>query len=284
MQVQSVTDDIFVNLASSDSIYDGWGANQTFIITDEGVIVVDTGFTNKIAHSLLREIRKRTDKPIKLVINTHDHSDHVFGNSVFGETTILAHSKCRTRIIGRGEERITAYRKFDKTLKGALRGLSITPPQTAYNRDFTKRMGKKALKLIHPSEGAHTSGDTMILLPDDKILISGDVLSVNYHPNLEDANIPAWLNMLDDIKKMKIDQIVPGHGSVSSKDHVSIFADYIRKFNSGARKRAKEGTKEAPVIDGSEDWKLKMIVERNFRLLYNKYSGAEQFLGDVIPR
>ncbi|MBM3898180.1 MAG: MBL fold metallo-hydrolase [Thaumarchaeota archaeon] len=282
MPVKQVAENVFVNLGKSDSIHDGWGANQTFIVTHDGVILIDTGFTNKISYSLLKEIKKRTYKPVKLVINTHDHSDHVFGNSVF-EATILAHENCKTRIIGRGEERIKAYRRLGRKLKEDLDGISIAPPQRTYKEGFVEYFGEKTLKIIHPKKGAHTDGDTMVLLPDDKVLISGDVLSVNYHPNIEDANLPAWLNRLEEIKGMRIDQIVPGHGTISSKEHVGTFASYLRKFDTEVRKRVKEGTKDIPILEGSEDWKLKMIVERNFRLLYNKYSGAEQFY-DAIPR
>jgi cyclase len=283
MPVKQVADDVFVNLGKSDSIYDGWGANQTFIITDAGVILIDTGFTNRISYSLLKEIKQRTDKPVKLVINTHDHSDHAFGNSVFVEATILAHDNCRARIIQRGEERIKVYRRFDRKLKEDLNGISITPPQRTYKKDFTEHFGEKTLKIIHPAKGAHTNGDTMVLLPEDKILISGDVLSVNYHPNLEDANLSAWLNTLEEIKKMQVEHIIPGHGTMPSKEYIGIFANYLRKFDVEVRKRVKEGTKDIPIIDESENWKLRMIVERNFRLLYDKYSGAEQFY-DVIPR
>ena len=283
MPLQRIADDVFANLGKSDSIYDGWGANQTFIITDAGVILVDTGFTSSISRSLLQEIKKNTDKPVKLVINTHDHSDHIFGNSLFSKATILAHANCTARIIERGEERIEAYRKFDKRLKEDIMGLSIIPPQKTYSKDFAEHIGERTLKMIHPPKGAHTNGDTMVLLPDEKILISGDIISVNYHPNLEDANISAWIRLLEVVKKLKIDQIIPGHGAVASKEHVGIFADYLRKFDAEVRKSVNEGTKEVPIIDGSEAWNLKMIVERNFRLLYNKYSGAEQFY-DAIPR
>ena len=78
----------------------------------------------------------------------------------------------------------------------------------------------------------------MILLPDDRILISGDALSVNYHPNLEDADIPAWLDLLGEIKAMNVDQIIPGHGSISSRGHVNVFVNYLKKFDSEVRKRA----------------------------------------------
>jgi glyoxylase-like metal-dependent hydrolase (beta-lactamase superfamily II) len=283
MPVKQVAENVFVNLGNSDSVYDGWGANQTFIITYAGVILIDTGFTSRISNSLLKEIKKRTNKHVRLVINTHDHSDHVFGNSVFAKATILAHNHCRARIIERGQERIKAYRRLDRKLKEDLDGISIVPPQRTYEEGFAENFGGTTLKIMHPAKGAHTKGDTMVLLPEDKILISGDVLSVNYHPNLEDADLPAWLSTLEAIKEMRVDQIVPGHGPVSSKEYLGIFESYLKSFDKEVRKQAKKGAKDIPMIEGSEDWKLKMIVERNFRLLYNKYSGAEQFY-DAIPR
>jgi len=107
LKVERVYGNAYARIADGDSIYDGWGANQGFITTKEGAVVVDTGFTAGSAKGLLREVRKRSPAPARLVVNTHDHSDHVFGNSIFDPLSpaFVAHANCRpgsSRWVGTG--------------------------------------------------------------------------------------------------------------------------------------------------------------------------------------
>jgi glyoxylase-like metal-dependent hydrolase (beta-lactamase superfamily II) len=280
LKVERVSRRAYARIADGDSIYDGWGANQGFVTTIEGAAVVDTGFTFGSATSLLREVRKESPAPVRFVVNTHDHSDHVFGNSIFDEISpaIIAHANCRARLIEMGTERISGYRRFDATLRSALKGLRICPPRITYQEEIDFTLGETTLRLLHPGKGAHTSGDTMVYLPDEKVLFAGDVLWVGYHPNLEDADIGGWLRALGGISKMSVDHIVPGHGPVAGKSSVAPLAKYLRNFDASFKRLVREGVPkeriaEELVMEGTEEWRLKMIVERNVSVLYERYRG-----------
>jgi cyclase len=278
LKVERVSGSAFARIADGDSIYDGWGANQGFITTKEGAVVVDTGFTAGAARALLSEVKKKGRTPARLVVNTHDHSDHVFGNSIFDELspTIMAHANCRARLIEMGKERMNGYRRFDKRLKTALNGLRICPPRLTYEEEMDFMLGGKRIRLLHPRRAAHTTGDTMVFMPDEKVLFAGDVLWVGYHPNLEDADIEGWLSALEAISRMRVDYIVPGHGPVADKTSIAPLAKYIRDFDAMFRRLVREGLSKGRIaeelaMEGTEEWLLKMIVERNVGVLYERY-------------
>ena len=278
MKVERVSGNAYARIADGDSIYDGWGANQGFVATKEGTVIVDTGFTSSSARGLLREVKKRAPAPARLVVNTHDHSDHVFGNSAFDELSpaILAHTNCRTRLLEMGRVRMNGYLRFDARLRSALKGLRIVPPQITYEDEMDFRVGGTRLRLVHPQSGAHTTGDTMVLLPDERVLFAGDVIWVGFHPNLEDANIEGWLNALEAVSKMGVDHIVPGHGPVADKSCIAPLAKYLRYFDANFIRLARENVPkrqiaQSVVTEGTEEWKLKMIVERNVDILYDRY-------------
>jgi cyclase len=274
-----VSEGVYAVLGKSDSIYDGWGANQGFIVTDGGVVVVDTGFTKTASENLMREIKAKTKEPIRLVVNTHDHSDHVFGNSVFALAcpATISHTVCKTQLVKFGDSRMQGYRKLDARLRESINGLKITPPSATYDDDFTLRVGETEIKFIHPLNGAHTRGDTILYLPQRRVLFAGDIAWVKYHPNLEDANIPGWIGALERIDKMDVEDVVPGHGEVAGKESCRSLSEYLSRFDDKFKEMATKGdpkdriTKE--LLDlGESDWKLPMIVERNVEILYPRYA------------
>ncbi len=282
MKLQRVSGRAFARIAEGDSIYDGWGANQGFLTTREGNMVVDTGFTARAAKGLLHDVRAKSSAPIRLVVNSHDHSDHVFGNSVFGKVSscIVAHANCRSRLLELGRERIVGYRNFDTRLRSALLGLRIHPAQLTYEDGMDFTLGETTVKLIHPKDGAHTTGDTMVLIPEEKVLFAGDVVWVDYHPNLEDANIEGWIRALEAISKMDVDYVVPGHGPVSDKSCVAPLARYLRDYDRRFRSLVRDGVPRQELakeleIAGTDEWSLKMIVGRNVDALYERYRASE---------
>lgn len=270
-----IAEGIYSFTAEGDAMIHGWGANQGFIITSEGVVVVDTGFTRLRAEELRSEIRKITDYPIALVINTHDHSDHVFGNSVIAgiRTPILSHVTCNKNVSQYGIGRMESYRSDIETVRTALEGLDILPSSETYESDFSFDLGEKRFEIIHPDRGAHTLGDTMVFLPDDGILFTGDVMWEKYHPNLEDANIQGWMTALEEMSQLKLRRVLPGHGPPTTKESVLEFRDYLRRFDEWMRSSFNAFNNPVTMIfddPESQDWKLQMIVNRNIAKLYER--------------
>lgn len=278
MKTERLSEKTYARIASGDSIYDGWGANQGLLTTRDGTVVVDTGFTAGSAKGLLREAKRKGPKPVRLVVNTHDHSDHVFGNAIFEESNsiIVAQANCRSRLLELGRERMNGYRRFDARLRSALQGLRVCPAQVTYREGMEFSIGGTTVRLVHPGRGAHTSGDTMVLLPEERVLFAGDVMWVEYHPNLEDADIEGWLGALEEVSRMGVDYIVPGHGPVADKRSVAPLARYLREFDRKFTRLVRDGVPRGRIaeeleIAGTSEWRLKMIIQRNVDVLYEKY-------------
>lgn len=277
MEVMQVADGVFAAIGVNDSIYEGWGANQGFVVTDGGVVVIDTGFTRPRASGLLREIRRVTGRRVRLVVNTHDHSDHTFGNSVFREAgaTMISHSVCRRRFSDLGPGRIARYRQVDSRMRARLSGLSVAVPELSYEHGMTFSVGDTPISFIHPEGGAHTLGDTMVLLPRQNVLFAGDVLWTHYHPNLEDSNIPGWIDALKEIKRLDLAAVVPGHGRPSPEGAIDELADYLLAFDSQFAKLRRQDVPMKQIagrlkLPHSKSWELKMIVKMNVEALYGR--------------
>lgn len=276
MGLIGISKGVFAFLGEDDTMEEGWGANQGFVATDAGVVVIDTGFTMGRAEGLRGAIRQETSAPIKLVVNTHDHSDHVFGNSVFADDDplIVSHSWCRKRLHRLGPRRLAGYTKV-QGMASRLKGLTILEPQAVFDRGFELTLGGVRFALIHP-RGAHTLGDTMVYLPEQKVLFAGDVLWKDYHPNLEDADITGWLTALKELSRMDVKQVVPGHGPVTDPGSAQVLANYISRFdhlvNEAVSRGSPLGDVEKDIMQpDNESWKLRMIVRRNLDILSPRY-------------
>jgi cyclase len=193
----------------------GYMVNSALIIGDDSAIVIDTGFTDEIGAMLARHYARITDKPIKVVINTHHHGDHSLGNAAFPQARILSSEECRKLALEHGPTWLsiietTAGRKFPNTR-------IITATET-YPKDSRTELTLAGVRMVFwVPEAAHTPGDMMIWLPDDQVLLAGDVLVNQVAPSFRDARLPEWIKTLEEVQSLPIKTIVPGHGPLMSK-------------------------------------------------------------------
>lgn len=115
-----------------------------------------------------------------------------------------------------------------------MKGTTSAYPVLAYGDRMTIDIGGQHIELIHARQ-SHTSGDTLVYLPDRKILFAGDILFTNYHPYLGEGNIEEWAKELDDIKSMDVEKIIPGHGPLSGKKDLEDMKEYILLFDQKAK-------------------------------------------------
>ncbi len=257
-----------------DSVYGGYGANQGFVILEESVLVFDTGFTNVQVSRLLASVRKVTDKKIRYIVNSHDHSDHVFGNFYLvrhlKDAIIVSQEICKSRLLDLGSKRLADYRSRDSRLRGLLGEVKITLPNLTYSELNLKiNIEGTQMFLVHPETGAHTLGDTMILLPRKNVIFAGDILWNGFLPNLEDANLEGWINTLSNIDTTGYRKLLPGHGKVCSRKEVDVFLDYLKKVLENLRnidnplKDEVSKLRNCFAIEGTEIWKMRGIIDWN---------------------
>jgi cyclase len=188
----------------------GAGGNTGFIVGSNGVIVIDAKTTADSARAMLAEIARITPKPVTHVILTHSDADHVNGLMGFPKgLAIIAHENCKNEMLealNGGPAAMAALRDY-------------LPTQTIANTSDLTIDGVH-LRLLHLAP-AHTSGDLMIYLPEQKILFAGDILTMQFpYPLIhreKHGSSEGWITNMDGILAVDADTFVPGHGDVQTK-------------------------------------------------------------------
>jgi glyoxylase-like metal-dependent hydrolase (beta-lactamase superfamily II) len=257
-KIEKINDQVYALIAPlgfPDKDNQGYMSNSTVIIGDKGVILVDTGFTDEIGQHIKKSIATFTDKPVTHVINTHHHGDHVLGNVVFKDAEIISAEKCRELMNAPGYawvetvENMTG-KKFPNT--------KIIPAKTVYPEKSTNTITLQGIpmELIVPA-GSHTPGDIMVHLPQYKLLVSGDILVKTMMPSFIDAHVKTLINTIDDISKMDIQTVIPGHGQLMNMSEVKAMHKRIEMLYAGVEAGYKKGLTDSEIrktLDLSE-WK-----------------------------
>lgn len=233
----------------------GYMVNSTVIEGDTGIILIDTGFSDEIGAHLTRHVARISRKPIKVVINTHHHGDHTFGNAAFPGARILSTEMCRKLLLeGEGEWLATLEngvgRKFPNT--------RAVPATEVYANKTRTDIVIDGVKLtVWAPEAAHTDGDLMIWLPDDKVLVGGDVLVQGIIPNFIDARVRLWIETLAQVKEMPARVIIPGHGPLMQVADAAALHQRMARLYAGIEAGYKAGLTDSEIrrqLDLSE-WK-----------------------------
>ena len=188
--------------------------NSGIVIGDDAVMVIDTQATPAMAQDVIRRIREVTDKPIKYVVLSHYHAVRVLGASAYQPEHIIASQDTRDLIVERGEQdKASEIGRFPRLFQNVE---SVPPGMTWPTMTFTGRMtlwlGKLEVQLIQLGRG-HTKGDTVVWLPQDKVLFSGDLVEFDATPYAGDAYFQDWPKTLDNIAALKPQALVPGRGA-----------------------------------------------------------------------
>ncbi len=199
------------------------GGNSGFVIGSECVLVVDTFETPAAAEELAAEIRKITPRPVRWVVNTHYHLDHVGGNEVFsrGGAAIVAHENVRAWL---RTENLKWWKEISAEDREKVARLVL--PDVGHRDGLVLWLGDREVRVL--ARPGHTGGDSAVFVPSGNVLFGGDLIWKNTVPNLVDASTDAWVNTLDGfIQVYPSATFVPGHGQVGKALDVRYFRDYL---------------------------------------------------------
>ncbi len=216
-------------------------SNITFIVGNDSVAVIDTGGTARVGATARAAIKAITDKPIRYVINTHMHPDHVFGNIAFADDKpeYVAHHKMARGLSTRAER----YLAVNKAAVGdaAFEGTKIVLPTRGVADTAEIDLGGRILEL-KPRSTAHTDNDLTILDKTTGTLLLGDLLFSGHVPTI-DGSILGWLKLIAVMREEKASRVIPGHGPVSMAwpDAMVPIERYLRTIADEVRTMIKAG-------------------------------------------
>jgi len=223
--------------ADGDPQYQRAG-NAGFVVTSEGVVVVNATNSPFHAREVLYEIRHRTDQPVRYLIDTGSASDETLGNQVFADlnASIISTPRIQAEIRDRGQallERENGSEDFQRR----LRGIHITPPNQTFASEETLALGGQTVRVI-----AFAGLDAVaVQLPGSRVVFLGDLFQNQYFPQLESRDVERWIAALREAEALDADVYVPGHGDPGSKQQLRDFRGFLEWLTHEVQTRQAEG-------------------------------------------
>jgi glyoxylase-like metal-dependent hydrolase (beta-lactamase superfamily II) len=246
-----------------------------FLVTDEGVLVIDTRTHPREASDLLARIRKVTDKPIKWVINSHFHGDHHMGNAVFkAERATFVAQEQTAEIMQRVQPKEMARR-----IEGFRRHgydpdeVKLILPDATFDSRMTIRLGGREVRLFYLGPGQQ-AGDTFVAFPHARLLFTPGAFARHSMPNMTfTPSVENWLALLNRVAAMDVDAILPAHGDVAKREDVRELAamladEYTTVKDAVNRGVSLEEAQKVLTFPQYRDWRNYSRLQAEIKSLY----------------
>jgi len=206
----------------------GHNNNLSFIVTGDGVIVINGGACALLAEALHAEIKKVTDEPVRMVINENGQGHAMLGNTYWAKQgiPILAHTDAAAEFKAHGYDILSRMKVYNEEL---AEGTEVTPPTETFDDKYVIDMGRFHIEVLHLGP-AHSSGDISVWLPEQSLVIAGDMA---FHermlPIFPDTETGAWIETWEnEFEKLNATYVIPGHGHPTNMDQVRRYThDYL---------------------------------------------------------
>ena len=249
------------------------GGNHPIIVNEHDVFLVDDGTTPGAARALLEDLKLITNKPVRWVVNTHFHYDHTDGNSIFGpEVEIVGHEYVRHAMMDDmlhhepfltalsnmpsqvdalkkqiadekdAGKRVTLQKQLTATQADweQFKTMKVTPPTMTYSSKMTLFSGQREIQILFLGRG-HTDGDTVVYLPKEKIVCTGDLMESRL-AYMGNAEFDEWIKTLEALKELNFDTVLPGHGvPFHEKSLITAYQSYLKDLITKVAALRKQG-------------------------------------------
>jgi cyclase len=256
-------------------------SNCTIILTQDGVVLIDSGNNPPDSHAVMKAVKQLTSQPVRFLINTEPHADHTTGHFVFSPpTTIIAHAGATESMKSaydpaRNEKLMAA----SPEMREAFKGYRMITPHIEYRDKMTLNSGERTFELYY-LKNVHSEADTAIWLPKERVLFTAASVGVKRFNNLRPfVSIPDTLNAIKMMKALNPEVVIPGHGDPGT---VKILDDMERYYNS-LLERVGQMVKQGKSLDeikkelrvpGTEDWEGKDRFPNNIDAAYRAVKGS----------
>ena len=218
--------------------------NVAFVVGTRATLAVDTGMGPRNGAIVAREAQKLAKGPALYLTTTHFHPEHAAGESAFPANTILIRPTAQQDEVNRrGQEYIDLFSSRSAPNKELLQGVKLRQADIVFDREATIDLGGVTARLFWWG-AAHTKGDELIFVPEDSVLISGDIVQSKLVPNMpnEDASVLGWLAILDRLETLKPRLVVPDHGELGDGSLIGKERAFLLDVQKRARELKQQGT------------------------------------------
>jgi len=273
----------------------GWGwSNAGLVVGGESTLLVDTLFDLRLTEEMLQAMRRAVPSAarIETLVNTHANGDHCYGNQLVGDALIVASARTAEEMaelppaamamLVQQAPQMGLLGEFFLRCFGAFEFDGIEPvlPKQTFSGELSLRVGERELQLIEVGP-AHTRGDTLVHVPAERVLFTGDVLFSGAHPIAWAGPVSNWIAACERILALDPQAIVPGHGPLSTVAQVRELRDYFEYLYEQARERHAEGmtplqAARALALDRWADWKEDERLVVNLANIYAELDAAAE--------
>ncbi|MDI5972630.1 MBL fold metallo-hydrolase [Streptomyces sp. SL13] len=255
----------------------GWYLNNAVLITGpDAAITVDTAATEARTRAYRAAISRVTDVPVRTLVATHHHGDHTHGNHLFPEATVVSHTYCRERVLRDDYHAVLAL--FTGPSWGDIRPAA---PGLTFRDTLTLWSGDRRVELRHPGRAAHTRGDVYAWLPDDRVLISGDLVFNGGTPLLAEGSPGGLARTLEELGELDPEVVVPGHGGPAGPELLLETLEYLTWLRQLARAAHADGLAPLDAARQADLGRWAALREPE-RLVANIHSGYAEITGTPV--
>jgi cyclase len=260
------------------------GGNVGAVVTDEGVVCVDAPMLPEEVLDWQAQIQSVASHPIVALIQTDYDQERVLGTSFF-DVPLIAHDAIWDKMKVYSSEKF--LNQVGEVWQGEEDAEDWHPrmPDITFSERLILYKGGRELHIIYG--GGHSSATCMVHLPEESIIFAGDIVYCNRHPTMAQAETKQWLSVLNQLRKMSIELIIPGHGSCCDKESTQVLSEYIRDMRAVVRRnfqagRSKSETSSAVITefldafpyDENDRDQVRQLVKGGSDRIYDEYRTA----------
>jgi len=234
------------------------GCNPSFIITTDGIVMIDAPQKPEEAFQWRKEIQKHGK--VAYIVNTDHHRDHAIGDYYFGAETIMHEGTMKKLTAPEYVELCKNWVKLLDPQSGPIMNhYFVRRPKFTYSSRMTLHVGEDTFELIHAK--SHTADETLVYMPEKKVLFTGDTVCTNGIPSLYESYPLEWLDALQLIEELDFEVLVPGHGNVGNKDSMRQFRKELKILINRAEELINQGLDRETII---QDLRYEDVVHSKY--------------------